>query len=117
MEHTERYYEPVTQMLHNAGVFVSTVNPKLIKDYGNNFPRKDKTNKADSRKNAQYGLYSKTKVSMKNNLIYLLDQTYFGVEVLFSSPVCEDNSQKWVDFAASFWHLDCVRNVSLAVFT
>ena len=145
LEHTGRYYEPVPQLLHDAGVYVSAVNPKLIKDYGNNTLRKVKTDKADSRKiarygldnwaelrqhtpmdtiryqlktmNRQYGLYSKTKVSMKNNLISLLDQTYPGVNALFSSPAREDGSQKWVDFAASFWHLDCVRSVSLASFT
>ena len=145
LEHTGRYYEPVALMLYDAGVFVSAVNPKLIKDYGNNSLRKVKTDKADSRKiarygldnwvelrqhtpmdtiryqlktmNRQYGLYSKTKVSMKNNLISLLDQTYPGVNAFFSSPAREDGSQKWVDFAASFWHLDCVRGIILAAFT
>ena len=33
MEHTGRYYEPVARFLHEEGVFVSAVNPKLIKDY------------------------------------------------------------------------------------
>ena len=145
LEHTGRYYEPVAQLLCDAGLFVSAVNPKLIKNYGNNSLRKVKTDKADSRKiarygldnwtelrqhtpmdtiryqlktmNRQYSLYSKTKVSMKNNLISLLDQTFPCVNTLFSSPAREDGSQKWVDFAASFWHLDCVRNLSLAVFT
>ena len=145
LEYTGRYYEPVAQLLHDAGLFVSAVNPKLIKDYGNNSLRKVKTDKADSRKiarygldnwvelrqhtpmdtiryqlktmNRQYGLYSKTKVSMKNNLISLLDQTFPCVNTLFSSPAREDGSQKWVDFAASFWHLDCVRGLSLAAFT
>lgn len=54
--HTGRYYEPVAQMLHDAGVFVSAVNPKLIKDYGNNSLRRVKTDKADSIKIARYGL-------------------------------------------------------------
>lgn len=58
LEHTGRYYEPVAQMLHDAGVFVSAVNPKLIKDYGNNSLRKVKTDKADFRKIARYGLDS-----------------------------------------------------------
>ena len=31
--------------------------------------------------------------------------------------VREDGSQKWVDFAATFWHMDCVRNMSLTTFT
>lgn len=145
LEHTGRYYEPVAQLLHDAGLFVSAVNPKLIKDYGNNSLRRVKTDKADSRKiarygldnwvelrqhtpmdtiryqlktmNRQYSLYSKSKVSMKNNLISLLDQTFPCVNTLFSSPAREDGSQKWVDFAASFWHLDCVRGLSLAAFT
>ncbi len=145
MEHTGRYYEPVAQFLHDAGLFVSAVNPKLIRDYGNNSLRKVKTDKADSRKIARYGLdnwaelrqytpmdtiryqlktlnrqqamYSKTRIAMKNNLIALLDQTYPGVNALFTSPVREDGSQKWVDFAASFWHLDCVRKMSLPGFT
>ncbi len=145
MEHTGRYYEPVAQFLHDAGLYVSAVNPKLIKDYGNNSLRKVKTDKADSRKIAKYaldnwvelrqhtpmdtiryqlktlnrqqGLYSKTKTMMKNNLIALLDQTYPGVNALFDSPVREDGTQKWVDFAATFWHVDSVRNMSLAAFT
>ena len=34
MEHTGRYYEPVAQYIHASGVFVSAVNPLLIKEYG-----------------------------------------------------------------------------------
>ncbi len=145
MEHTGRYYEPVARFLHDAGLFVSAVNPKLIKDYGNNSLRKVKTDKADSRKIARFGLdnwvelrqytpmdkiryqlktlnrqlalYTKTRSGMKNNLIALLDQTFPGVNTLFSSPVREDGSQKWVDFAASFWHLDCIRSMSQTAFT
>ena len=56
LEHTGRYCEPVAQLLHDAGLFVSAVNPKLIKDYGNNSLRRVKTDKADSQKIARYGL-------------------------------------------------------------
>lgn len=145
LEHTGRYYEPVAQILHDAGIFVCAVNPLLIKEYGNNSLRKVKTDKADSLKiarygldnwvdlrehtsmdtiryqlktmNRQYGLYTKNKVAFKNNLIALLDQTYPGVNALFDSPVRADGSQKWVDFAASFWHVDCVRSMSQTAFT
>ena len=48
MEHTGRYYEPVAQWLTDAGFFVSTVNPKLIKNYGYNSLRKVKTDKRDA---------------------------------------------------------------------
>ena len=66
--------------------------------------------------NRQCGLYTKTKTMMKNNLIALLDQTNPGVNALFDSPVREDGTQKWVDFAASFWHVDCVRSMSQSAF-
>jgi hypothetical protein len=145
LEHTGRYYEPVAQMLHDAGIFVSAVNPLLIKEYGNNSLRRVKTDKADSLKiarygldnwadlrqhtpmdtiryqlksmNRQYGLYTKNKIALKNDLIALLDQTYPGANALFDSPAREDGSQKWVDFAASFWHVDCVRNMNQTAFT
>ncbi len=35
MEHTGRYYEPVSTWLSDAGIFVSAVNPILIRDFGN----------------------------------------------------------------------------------
>jgi transposase len=145
MEHTGRYYEPMAQQLANAGFFVSAVNPKLIKDYGTNSLRKVKTDKADALKiarytldnwqdlcqytsmdtlrnqlktlNRQFAFYSKHKTAIKNNLIALLDMTYPGVNKLFDSPVRSDGSQKWVDFAASFWHADCVRGIGLKAFT
>lgn len=145
LEHTGKYYEPVTQVLHEAGIFVSAVNPLLIKKYGNNSIRKVKTDKADALKiarygldnwvelreytpmeavreqlkilNRQYNLYVKNKTALKNNLISLLDQTFPGVNTFFSSPVREDGSQKWVDFASSFWHVDCVRGLSFKSFS
>lgn len=145
MEHTGRYYEPMAQWLADAGFFVCTVNPKLIKDYGNNSLRKIKTDKADALKIARYALdnwqdlrqytsmdtlrnqlkilnrqfdfYTKQKTACKNNLIALLDQTYPGVNTLFDSPARSDGSQKWVDFASSFWHVDCVRGIGIAAFT
>jgi transposase len=136
MEYTGRYYEPVARSLAGAGLYVSVVNPKLIKDYGNNSLRKVKTDRADAVKIARYGIdnwtelreynamdhlrnqlqtlnrqfdfYLKQKTALKNNLISILDQTFPGVNTLFQSPVREDGHQKWVDFAASFWHVDCV---------
>ena len=144
MEHTGRYYEPVAEQLSSAGFFVCAVNPKLIRDYGNNTLRKVKTDKADSLKIARYGLdnwqdlrqhtgmdkkreqlklmnrqfnfYMKQKTAAKNNLIALIDQTYPGANALFKSPARPDGSQKWVDFVASFWHVDCVRKAGAKAF-
>ena len=43
--------------------------------------------------------------------------SYPSVNTLFDSPARDDGSQKWVDFAASFWHVDCVRGIGLTAFT
>ena len=140
MEHTGRYYEVMAHQLSEAGIFVSAVNPKLIKDFDNNSLRRVKSDKADSVKiaryvldkwqdleeynamdelrsqlktmNRQFGFYMKHKTAMKNNLIGILDQTYPGVNTYFDSQARSDGTQKWVDFAATYWHVDYVRNMS-----
>lgn len=145
LEHTGRYYEPMARWLSDAGLFVSAVNPKLIKDFDNNSLRRVKTDKADSKKIARYTLdkwdnlrqytamdttrtklkvmnrqmsfFQKQQTAYKNNLIALLDETYPGVNKIFSSPTRPDGSEKWVDFAEKFWHVDRVANISLTSFT
>lgn len=144
MEHTGRYYEVLAHQLSEANLFVSAVNPKLIKDFDNDSLRKVKSDKADAVKiaryaldkwqnleqydvmdelrnqlktmNRQFGFYMKHKTAMKNNLIGILDQSYPGVNTYFDSPARNDGSQKWVDFASTYWHVDCVRKMSLNTF-
>lgn len=147
MECTGHYYEPVARELSQAGFFVSAVNPQIINNFqGQDNPlRKVKTDKADSVKiarytldswanlkqytlmdelrsqlktmNRQFDFYMKHKTAMKNNLIALIDQTYPGANTYFDSPAREDGSQKWVDFLDTYWHVDCVRKMSLQAFT
>lgn len=145
LECTGRYHEPVVKTLSEAGLFVSAVNPHLIKNFGNNTIRKVKSDPADAKKiarytldnwaelrqyssmdntrtqlktlNSQFSFFMKQKVAAKANLIALLDNTYPGVNKLFDSPVRDDGSEKWVDFAYSFWHVDCVRKIGLKAFT
>ena len=56
MECTGRYHEPILKALSEAGLFVSVVNPHLIKNFGNNSLRKVKSDPADTRKIARYTL-------------------------------------------------------------
>ena len=116
MEYTGSYYLPVALFLRKVGLFVSVVNPILVKDYSNKSltVRKGKTDKKDSIKlaafaldrwsvlpefnaqsharlllksyNRQYNQYIKLKVMLKNNLIAILDQTFPGANTLFSTP-------------------------------
>ena len=120
---TGRYYEPVATWLSDAGIFVSAVNPILIRDFGNDSLHTPKTDKADSKKiarytldrrwaklkqygsmdktrnqlktmNRQFGFYMAQKTAMKNdNLIALLDQTYPGANDFFDSPARSDGSR------------------------
>ena len=145
MEATGNYHAPVAKLLHDAGLYVSVVNAKLVHSYGNNNLRRVKTDKKDAVKLANYGLdrwltlpryvpeedsrlllkncyrqyrqYSKVQTILKNNLISLLDTVFPNVNRLFSSPARADGSEKWVDFVAEFWHCRCVSEKSEKVFT
>lgn len=116
MEYTGNYYLPIALFLRNNGLFVSVVNPILVKDYSTKSltVRKCKTDKKDSLKlaafaldrwlelsefnaqsqarlllksyNRQYNQYIKLKVMLKNNLISLLDQTFPAANTLFTTP-------------------------------
>ena len=136
MEATGNYHAPVTKLLHEAGLYVSVVNAKLVHSYGNNDLRRVKTDRKDAVKLANYGLdrwltlpryipeedarlllkncyrqyrqYSKVQTVLKNNLISLLDTVFPNANRLFSSSVRTDGSEKWVDFVAEFWHCQCV---------
>jgi len=148
MEHTGKYSEPIAEFLCNSGIFICVVNAKLMHDYagGGDTIRRDKTDKLDAVKiakfcldkwtnlsqyepvdkqrkllktyNRQLSQYNKIKTMLKNNLISLLDQTFAGVNDLFTSPAREkDGHEKWIDFVASFPHCNCVTLLSRKNFT
>ena len=134
MECTGRYHEPMLKALYEAGLFVSVMNPHLIKNFGNNSLRRVKSDPADASKiarytldnwaelrqysgmdnirtqlktlNSQFSFFMKQTVAAKANLIALLDNTYPGVNKLFNSPPREDGSEKRGDYAYSFWHVE-----------
>ena len=56
MEATGNYHAPVAKLLHDAGLYVSVVNAKLVHSYGNNDLRRVKTDRKDAVKLANYGL-------------------------------------------------------------
>lgn len=146
MECTGSYHLPIANALQSVGLFVSAVNPQLINNFGNNTIRNHKTDPADSIKIANYGLtnwlelpkyipedeirqmlkafsrqynkYNKIKTMLTNNLISMLDQTFPCLKDLFTSQArLTDGHEKWLDFAARFWHCECVSTLSLNTFT
>ena len=144
MEYTGYYHAPVALALCEAGLYVSIVNPLLVHDYGNHSLRRVKTDRKDAIKLANYALNrwtqlpkyqpqedarlllkttyrqyqqaSKILTMQKNNLITLLDMTFPGANRLFSSPMRDDGSEKWVDFVETFWHSQCVTSRSEKAF-
>jgi len=145
MENTGKYHLPIAKYLTDSGLYVSAVHAKLIHDYGNNSLRNVKTDKADAMKIANYGLsnwqalkrwneedglrvqlkmysrqyhqYVKQRTMLKNNLISILDQTFPGINELFTSPARDDGHEKWIDFCMRFWHCECVKKHSRKKFT
>lgn len=67
--------------------------------------------------NRQFGFYMKHKTAMKSNFIGILNQTYPVVNTYFDSPARNDGNQKRGDFSTTYWHVDCVRKMSLNAFT
>jgi transposase len=145
MEYTGTYYEPIANALHNAGIFVSVVNPLLINDYDTNRVRKVKTDRIDAIKIASFALdkwlklreytpaetarktlkimnrqcikLNKILVMQKNSLIALLDCCFPNANTLFTSPSREsDGHEKWIDFVLKFPHADSVAKLSLSAF-
>ena len=144
MEATGNYHAPVAKLLHDAGLYVSVVNAKLVHGYGNNNLRRVKTDRKDAVKLANYGIdrwltlpryvpeentrlllkncyrqyrqYSKVQTVLKNNLISLLDTVFPNANRLFTSPARADGSEKWVDFVAEFWHCECVSGLTEKTF-
>ena len=145
MEATGRYHEPVAAALHEYGIFVCVLNPILIRQSGGGSVRKVKSDKKDALKIAKYGLdkwidlqeytsvdilrqqlklysrqydlYMKNAIALKNNLIALTDKTFPGVNELFDSPEKDNGHQKWIDFICTFWHCDCICQVSENAFS
>ena len=141
MEATGNYHKSVAFVLHDAGLFVSVVNPVLIHDYDNNSLRRVKTDRKDAVKIANYTLDKWTRLRpylpeddtrlalkncyrqyqqavairtmLKNNLISSLDMTFPDANKLFTSPAKSNGCEKWVDFIGDFWHSECVSILSV----
>jgi transposase len=108
----------------------------VIHGYDRNPLRKVKTDKADAKKIAEYGLakwtklrryspaeddrrqlqiynrqycrYSKIQTMHKNNLDALLEQVFPQIKTAFGKSYRADRHEKWVDFVGTFWHCECV---------
>ena len=144
VESTSVYHFPVVSYLQENGVFVSVVNPLIIKKYASMDIRKVKTDKADSLKLASYVLdnyrhlvnysvddeiyselrilsrqylhYVKVLANAKVNLTDILDRTLPGIKPLLKGHIRTTGKNKLCDFVERFWHCDVITSMSESKF-
>lgn len=140
MEATGIYHLPLLTYLQDAGLFVTIVNPLVMKKYASAVLRKGKTDVLDSIKIANYGLdnwyhllnhessdeiyqelrilgrqythYMKLRIDSVLSLTHLLDYTMPGIKQLLRGWNSSTGKDKLADFAAEFWHFDNITSKS-----
>lgn len=140
VESTSVYHFPVVSYLQENGIFVSVVNPLIIKRYASMDIRKVKTDKVDSLKLASYVIdnyrhlvnyspdnevyselrilsrqylhYVKFLANAKVNLTDMLDRTLPGIKPLLKSNIRTSGKNKLCDFVEKFRHCDVITNMS-----
>ena len=146
MEATGRYHLPLLNALKEAGVFVSIVNPLVMKKYASTAIRKGKTDKIDSVRIANFGIdnwfklvdysmpdkiyaelkllgrqyshYITLKVASKLSLSDILDRTMPGIKKLLTWGTRADTptKDKLCDFVEEYWHYDNITKKSESQF-
>lgn len=144
MEATGIYHLPVLTYLQERNIFVSVINPYLMKVYRSEDLRKAKTDKIDSRIIANYGIehwftmeefqasgdvygelkllgqqyrhYMKLHIMSLHELTHILDYTMPGIKKMLASWNEENRKDKLSDFVEQFWHFDEITNLSESEF-
>ena len=144
VESTSVYHFPVVSYLQENDIFVSVINPLIIKKYASMDIRKVKTDRVDSLKLASYVIdnyrhlvnhsadsevYSELRVlsrqylhyvrilsNEKVNLTDILDRTLPGIKPLLKSTVRTTGKNKLCDFVERFWHCDIITSMSESKF-
>ena len=140
MEATGAYHFPVLSYLKEHNIFVSVINPLIMKRYSFVGLRKGKTDKMDAIKIANYGIdnwfrlidyqasdeiYSELKllgrqyshyitmrVESKLTLNNLLDRTMPGIKKVLNNRSDKPDKDKLNDFVKEYWHYDNITKKS-----
>lgn len=140
MEATGNYHLPVLSYLKEQEIFVSVINPLVMKKYVSTVLRKGKTDKLDSIKIANYGIdhwfhlenqemseetyvelrllgrqyahYIKMRIESKQALTNMLDYTMPGIKTLLASRSDKPEKDKLCDFIEKYWHYDNITKKS-----
>jgi transposase len=137
MEATGHYHLPVLTYLKQHNIFVSVVNPLLMKKYSSVSIRKGKTDKIDAFKIADYGInnwynhkdfqlsekvyeelnilsrqynqYVSIRVKCKVQLSNIIDKTMPGINKLLVNSGDNPKKDKLNSFVEKFWHFDNIK--------
>ena len=145
LEATGGYHLPLITSLKQAGLFVSVINPLIMKKYASTSLRKGKTDKLDSIRIANFGIdnwfklidysmpedvyaelkmlgrqyshYMSVKVQSTLALTDLLDRAMPGIKGLINVKRSDEPTKnKLCDFVEEYWHYDNIRSISEACF-
>ncbi len=141
MEATGAYHLPLLAVLQETGIFVSVINPLVMKKYAATSIRKGRTDKLDSVKISNYGIdnwfklvehttseeiyaelkilgrqyshYLKIKIESKLAIVNLLDRTMPGIKKLVLGKCSKTPTKdKLSDFVEEYWHYDNITKKS-----
>lgn len=140
MEATGAYHLPVLSYLKEHGIFVSVINPLVMKKYAAMALRKGKTDKIDAIKIANYGIdnwfrmvdyhasdelyselrilgrqyshYIRMRIESKILLSNMLDRTMPDIKSLLKSRSSKPDKDKLSSFVEEYWHYDNITNKS-----
>ena len=141
LEATGAYHLPLLSIFTEKKIFVSIINPLVMKKYASTAIRKGKTDKIDSVRIANYGLdnwfhlrkhepseevyeelkflgrqyshYIRMKIDSKLSLNGILDRTMPGIKKLLSGKRSDyPTRDKLSDFVEHYWHYDNITKLS-----
>lgn len=144
MEATGSYHLPVLQYLKDHNIFISVINPLIMKKYSSTALRKCKTDILDSIKISNYGIdnwfklveyktteeayaelkflgrqyahYMKLHIDSRLELTNILDYTMPGIKSEFKGSSDNPEKDKLSDFVDQYWHYDNITKMSEAQF-
>lgn len=141
LEATWAYHLPLLSVFLDKKLFVSIINPLVMKKYASTAIRKGKTDKIDSIRIANYGIdnwfhltkheaneetyeelkflgrqyshYIKMKIDSKLALTSILDRAMPGIKKLLSGKRSDNPTKdKLSDFVENYWHYDNITKLT-----
>ena len=145
LEATGAYHLPLLSIFLDKEIFVSIINPLVMKKYASTAIRKGKTDKIDSIRIANYGIdnwfhltkqeaneeryeelkflgrqyshYIKIKIDSMLALTSILDRTMPGIKKLLSGKRSDNPTKdKLSDFVEHYWHYDNITKLTESKF-